>query len=86
MMHGWNDAWRHGAYALGFPWAGLVMSTVLIALVVFVFFAFIRTVRTGKAGGDPRERGLEILIERFSRGEIDTEQFRSMKAELDSKS
>jgi uncharacterized membrane protein len=31
------------------------------------------------------ERGIDILISRFSRGEIDAETFRSMKAELETK-
>jgi putative membrane protein len=85
MMHGWNGAWGPGAYAYGFPWGGLLVSAVLIALVVFAVIAFVRSGRAGKVPGDPRERGLEILIERYARGEIDADTFKSMKAEVEAK-
>jgi uncharacterized membrane protein len=86
MLHNWYGGWGPGAYAYGFPWGGLIMIIILVALVVFAIFAFVRVGKTTKSGGDPKERGLEILIERFSRGEIDTETFRTMKAELENKS
>jgi len=57
-----------------------VLVVALIALVVVLIL------RAGKArigpGESASERGIEILSERFARGEIDAATFRSMKAEL----
>jgi putative membrane protein len=85
MMYGWNGAWGPGAYGYGFPWGGLLMSAFVMALVIFVIVAFIRAGRAGRASGDPRERGLEILIERYARGEIDADTFKTMKTQVESK-
>ena len=85
MMRSWGGGYFPGAYAFGFPWGGLVMSAVLIGLAVFAVVAFIRMGRTRRTIDDPKERGIEILIERFARGEIDAETFRSMKAELEAR-
>ncbi len=82
MFHGWNG----GGYAFGFPWGGFTMGFLFIALIVLVIVAVARTGRIGRLGsGNSKERGLEILTERFARGEIDAETFRSMKHELDAK-
>jgi putative membrane protein len=79
MYHGWNGS----AYAFGFPWGGLVMGILFIALIALGAFAIIRMGKAGKLGVvAPKEHGLEILTERFARGEIDAETFRSMKSEL----
>jgi putative membrane protein len=85
MMHGWNGAWGPVSYGFGFPWGGLLMSAVLIALIVIAVMAFIRSGRAGKLSHDPRERGLEILFERYARGEIDADTFKTMKAEIEAK-
>ena len=85
MMYGWNGAWGHGPYAYGFPWGGILMGAVLIVLAVFAVVAFIRMYRSGSSSTNPKHRGLEILSERFARGEIDADTYRSMKAELEEK-
>jgi uncharacterized membrane protein len=59
------------------------MGVLFLALVGFMVFAVIRMGKTGRPDLNvSRERGLDILIERYSRGEIDAEAFRMMKAEL----
>lgn len=83
MNHGWNSGFASGGYALGFPWGGVAMAVLILALVGFLVFAVIRMGKTGRPDlNASRERGLDILIERYSRGEIDAEAFRAMKAEL----
>ena len=84
MMHVWNGGWGAGAYGFGFPWGGIAMGAVLIALFLLAISSFIRSGRIGKGSDDPRERGVKILVERYARGEIDAETFKSMKVELDS--
>lgn len=85
MIHGWNGAGFSGGYAFGFPYGGFIMTALFAALIVLAVLAIIRASKAGKYRDDPKERGLEILIERFSRGEIDAATFKSMKAEIDSK-
>lgn len=85
-MYGWNGAWGHGVCGFGFPWGGMGMGILFIAIVVVAVVFAVRLGRSGRfPNGSPRDRGMEILVERFSRGEIDSETFRSMKADLESK-
>jgi uncharacterized membrane protein len=56
---------------------------LLVAAVALGIVAVVRTRKSRSAGaGDAEGRGLEILTERFARGEIDADTFRLMKAEL----
>lgn len=85
-MHGWYGNFGSTGYAFGFPWGGLVMGLAFLVLVaVAVFWA----ARLGHAGRSPKttaaDRGLEILTERFARGEIDAATFKSMKTEIEDK-
>jgi len=77
----------HGFAGPGFmsvySWGGIGMGVLLLVLVVLAFASFIRSGRKDGGGSSLHEsRGLEILEERFARGEITPDQFRSMKAEL----
>ena len=85
MYRGFNGGgWAHPGYFLGFPWGGLALAALAIGLVVFAVVAL-------RHRGEPQvsvpasasQQGLLILTERFARGELDTETFRSMKAELE---
>lgn len=85
MFHGWNGGgWNAPGFMSGFPWGGWLMGVLVAGLIALMIFSL---VRSGKAGSNDRMeskgRGIDILIERYSRGEIDAETFRSMKAELD---
>lgn len=83
-----SNGWGSGLFSFGYPWGGIVMGLLLIGVIVFTVFMVIRSSRSDRnshsAGqyADSRERGLSILTERFARGEIDSETFRTMKAEL----
>lgn len=92
MYHMWQgNGWNSGPFSFGFPWGGIVMGVLVIGVILFAVFMIIRSSRSagqltaGSQAGDSRERGLSILTERFARGEIDSETFRSMKAELNAK-
>lgn len=93
MMHGWSGgAWAPGGYGLGFPWGGLVMGVVMLVILGLAIFAIVRLARHGGvAAALPAARAgtgkaLDILSERFAKGEVDAETYRSMKAELESQS
>ena len=75
-----------GYGAEGFPWLHLLFGLVFLALIVAAVVALVRVSRTG--GGALRElrdhsSALVILSERFAKGEIDAETYRSMKEELE---
>jgi uncharacterized membrane protein len=62
------------------------MGLVLVGIAVLLVILIVRTTRNhGLASGLPAPHALEILEERFARGEIDAEAFRTMKAELEGK-
>ena len=52
---------------------------------IFVIVAIVMLLRTGpdKRSSNDRETPLEILQKRYARGEIDEEEFRRRKAELE---
>lgn len=85
---GW---WQHG-FGPGMMggWGGLLFGGLMMLLVWGGLFALIYfAVRAGSGasgrdnrGQQPTERALEVLAERFARGEIDAEQYREMKHEL----
>ena len=87
-MHGWYG-YGPGAVAQGFPWMGVVMPIVFLALVTLAIILVIKAVRreggkgSGVSNAVAESKAVEILSERFARGEIDAETYRSMKKELE---
>ena len=77
MYRGWSNAWLGGG-AFGFPWGGLIVGAIVIGLSAYAVF-----IANRRKHADPKEGGIQILIDRYARGEIDAETFRTMKAELD---
>ncbi len=76
-----------GNEAFGFPWLHLIFGLIFVALVVGGIILAIRVAKGGKTGLAKGEadysHALDILGERFARGEIDAETFRGMRAELE---
>jgi len=75
--HGWGGGW---GMMLG-PVAWLVFMAVAVALVVLL----VRWLAGGERGerpSRPARKPLDILEERFARGEIDEEEFRRRKEAL----
>jgi len=79
MMGGWGWGYGPGAYGGSYWWMGLVGMAIqavfwvgIIVLGVYLFRRLSPRVSGGAAGhGD----ALDILRERFARGEIDAEEF-----------
>ena len=82
MYHGfYTNGWLAGASSFGAPWGGWFM---VLAVAVAAAFAVAAFIRSGRIAARPsRSSALEILTERFARGEIDTETFRALKSELE---
>jgi putative membrane protein len=75
MMGGWGMGWFGGIFMIIF-WI-----LILVALVYFIRWLIQSTGRghSNAAGGN---RALEILQERYARGEIDKTKFETMKRDL----
>ena len=75
MMGGWGMGWFGGIFMMIF-WV-----LVLVGL-VFLIKWLIQTTNRVKSDAGNSNRALEILKERYARGEIDTTEFETMKLEL----
>ena len=75
MMYGWGMGWFGGIFSLIF-WI-----LVIVGMVFLIKWLIQSTSRghTGNAGGN---RALEILKERYARGEIDKAEFETKKTDL----
>jgi putative membrane protein len=82
--------WWHGGLGSAMGWGGWVLMAVLMvafwALVIVGIVALFRTVAATDRPPRPAEtdnrRAREILDERFARGEIDADEYRTRTAEL----
>lgn len=76
MMH-WSDG--HG-WAMGWGWIFMVLFW---ALAIFGALALLR--RGSSAGdGESRRRPIDILDERYARGEINKEEYEQKKRDIES--
>ena len=75
MMGGWGMGWFGGIFMMIF-WV-----LVLVGLIFLIKWLIQTTSRTRSDAGSGN-RALEILKERYARGEIDTAEFQKMKSEL----
>lgn len=90
MMHNWDNGWGAGNWLLmGF---GLLLfwTLVVVAIVWLVrsgagaATTVQHGVRMDKPTGPPRPSALDILDERYARGEIDHEEYRARRDALGS--
>ncbi len=69
---------NHGGY-MGWWWWGPLWSLLWFALLGLLVYWIVRSLASGASG---RDRALEVLRERYARGEIDKETFERMKRDL----
>lgn len=74
-----------GWYHDGVGWGGSILMTLAMvafwALVVFAVLALFRTQRSGESTPDRRDP-MQILDERFARGEIDEDEYHARASVL----
>ncbi|HEV8680238.1 MAG TPA: SHOCT domain-containing protein [Stellaceae bacterium] len=79
MMHWW---WDSGAL----PWFGMILGPLImfggLALAVLVVVYLVRALGPGPTRPDPERSALDILQERFARGEIDRAEYEDRKRTL----
>ncbi|MEF8888859.1 MAG: SHOCT domain-containing protein [Desulfohalobiaceae bacterium] len=83
-MHPWG-----GMMMGGMGWVGMIFQVLLWILLLVVLGLLIKWLLQGPArdqgsapGGGSQGRALEILKERYARGEIDKEEFEQKKRDL----
>ena len=79
--------WLPGTWGMG--WFGLIFTVLFWVLVVWGIIALIRWIlqaKIGQSGADASNRessrAMEILKERYAKGEISRDEFESMKKDL----
>lgn len=88
MMGGWwpmMGGGMMGGWGPGFGWWGLVMLIFWVFFIIGIVLLVAWVVRqlAAGAGGGGRSRALEILQERYARGEITREQYEQMRRDLE---
>ena len=79
MMGSWGMGWFGGIFMMAF-WILIIIG------LIFIVKWLVQTKEKGKEGGEAGSRAIEILKERYARGEIDKSQFETMKRDLVDKS
>jgi len=93
-MMGWGNwgnmmgGWGNGGYGGGYGWMGMMMPLIFgIGIILLVLFVFRRrnTSQVHTNGHGKQNSGLDILHERYARGEIDSTEYQSRKQDLEGK-
>jgi putative membrane protein len=79
MGHWMSDGWAMGGIGMIFM---LLFWGLIIAGIVFAIRWLVRNTGGRTSGAGTESRALDILKERFAKGEIDRDEFESMKKEL----
>jgi putative membrane protein len=91
MMGGWGNmmgGWGNGGY--GYGWMGmmgiimpLIFGIGIVLLSIYLFRRNSSQVHTNGLG--KQHSGMDILRERYARGEIDSAEYQSKKSDLEGK-
>ena len=89
-IHGYGMNYGYGGMEGHFaPWGAILMGLLFVALIVVAIIALVRLSKAAHHGAASVSAdlgpALALLAERFAKGEIDAETYRSMKGELEKK-
>lgn len=79
--YGWGWGW---GWSMGFGMLSMVLFWVLVILGIVILVRWIAAGSFGGAGTPREKTALDILKERYARGEIDREEFEQKKRDLTS--
>lgn len=72
-----------GGYGMGgFGFGGIFMLLWWVLLIVGIVFLVKWMISSSGAGGQSGDKALDILKERYARGEIDEQEYRKKKQDL----
>jgi len=74
--------WMDGHGAMGLGWIFMVLFWVFVVAVGVAFAGYLGP-RGNGSGGAGRQTPLQILQERYARGEIDREEYERKRADLE---
>lgn len=81
MMGGWG----YGGYGSGYGMMGICMHLILgIGIILMIIYLFRRSSRVHTDTVLGNNRAMDILSERYARGEIDSHEYQSRKQDLES--
>ncbi|GAB6153576.1 SHOCT domain-containing protein [Desulfosporosinus burensis] len=91
MMGGWGNmmgSWGYGGYGSGvygmMGMAGIGMHLIFgMGVIILALYLFRRKTSHVHAGGLGEYSGMDILRERYARGEIDSAEYQSRKQDLE---
>ena len=69
-----------GGWGWGMALFGLLFMTVVVLLIAWVIWS---TTRRAEPGGRTPSRAVELLDERYARGELDRDQYLEQRADLE---
>lgn len=86
MMGGYGYGGYDG-YGGGYGWMGMIMPMILVVGIILLgIYLFRRNASLVHTNGLGKQNsGLDILCERYARGEIDSTEYKSRKRDLESK-
>ena len=89
-MMGWGNMmgdWGNGGYGGGYGWMGMMMPMIfVIGIILLGMYLFRRNSSQVHTNGHGKQNsGLDILHERYARGEIDSTEYQSRKQDLEGK-
>ncbi len=76
-----NNLTGFGSWGMGFGWIFMILFWVLIILGIVTLVKWFSTSNTN-ANFPPSKTALELLEQRYARGEIDREEFEQKKHDL----
>jgi putative membrane protein len=76
------DYMNHWWWGPGFGWIFMVLFWVLIILGIVALGRWLFSGRGGAGAGGPEKGPLDIVKERYARGEITREQYEQMRRDL----
>ena len=79
---GYGHMWDGGWLGMGFGMIGMLLFWILIVLGIVVLVKWLAG--TQSAAPPPAKTALDIVKERYARGEIDKEEFEQKKRDLSS--
>ena len=84
MMGGFGDYGMHGGFAGGYMGGGIGLLTMIIfwTAIIVGLVALIKWLIQESKGGAGGKSAIDILKERYAKGEISAEEFEKMKKNL----